>query len=73
MRSLRFVICVIGLVGIFHRMSRADTPWVFLDLVCDTVKRCLLVKGSETMGRAPQVLGTDLFGRMGLLAREGAG
>lgn len=53
MRSLRFVICVIGLVGIFHRMSRADTPWVFLDLVCDAVKHSLLVKGSETMGRVP--------------------
>lgn len=53
MRSLRFVVCVIGLVGIFHRMSRAGTPWVFLDLVCDAVKRCLLVKGSETMGRVP--------------------
>lgn len=73
MRSLWFVICVIGLVGIFHRMLGVDTLWVLLDLVSNAGKRCLLVKGFETMGQVPPVLGTDLLGRMGLFAREGAG
>lgn len=44
-------------------------PWVFLDLVSNAVKLYLLVKGFEIMGQVPQLMSTDLFGRMGLFAR----
>lgn len=48
-------------------------PWVLLDLVSSAVKLYLLVKGFEIMGQVPQLTTTDLFGRMGLFARERTG
>lgn len=40
-------------------------PRVFLDLVSNAVKLYLLDKWFEIMAQVPQLMSTDLFGRVG--------